>query len=630
MATNLPAPPPSKPARSRLLSRARYAFLLAMAALFAICIVFIFMTRDVMSNLPFLRRGADLTGLGLGQQTLVDISPWQTVEAIAPLAVTAEEKEFAHEAEHLADHEVDQAFAAALRRATTKHAVLSPEAQKLQQQLDQVQQQVQQDQQLVQKLTPAAPAGATAATAESTVASSSNDLEIAKAQLGLDTDELKDAQQDFNRASGDQRDRIEQELASHQAAVAKLNTESQSRAQTAVMSAAQYGTLAGRIRAWLNQRSRYQSVQQALQQARKDEATLTGQHNQLEAQANASQQNAADADYSTRLANIRKRSAERQLLSIYDDRIQTQQQLVNVYTKWSTQVLLQHRILLHLILQSLATIAFIFIGVVLCDALVRRISISATTSDRPTLDRRRMQTLRTILELAVQVVGIILVLVVIFGTPSQMPTILGLMTAGITVVCQDFILAFFGWFVLMGKNGIRVGDWVEINGVGGEVIEISLFRTTMLETGNWTDKGHPTGRRVTFINNFAINGQYFNFSTTGQWMWDEISLNVPTSDDTYATVESIHKAVVLATEQDAHDAQEEWKHSARQNGLSQFSATPAVNLRPSGSGMEIVVRYVTRASERFDVRNRIYQRIIEILHIPNTPPASPSQVQPAG
>ena len=59
------------------------------------------------------------------------------------------------------------------------------------------------------------------------------------------------------------------------------------------------------------------------------------------------------------------------------------------------------------------------------------------------------------------------------------------------------------------KNGIRAGDWVEINGVGGEVVEIGLFRTALLETGNWTDKGHPTGRRVTFINNFAITGQYF-------------------------------------------------------------------------------------------------------------------------
>ena len=46
----------------------------------------------------------------------------------------------------------------------------------------------------------------------------------------------------------------------------------------------------------------------------------------------------------------------------------------------------------------------------------------------------------------------------------------------------------------------------------------------MLETGNWTANGHPTGRRVSFLNGYAIRGKYFNFSTVGQWMWDEIKV----------------------------------------------------------------------------------------------------------
>jgi len=54
----------------------------------------------------------------------------------------------------------------------------------------------------------------------------------------------------------------------------------------------------------------------------------------------------------------------------------------------------------------------------------------------------------------------------------------------------------------MGRNGMRVGDWVEINGVSGESGGASYVRTVLLETGNWTDAGHPTGRRVTFTNSF--------------------------------------------------------------------------------------------------------------------------------
>ena len=240
-----------------------------------------------------------------------------------------------------------------------------------------------------------------------------------------------------------------------------------------------------------------------------------------------------------------------------------------------------------------------------------------------------MHTLRTILELGIQVLGGVLILLVIFGTPQQMPTILGLATAGITIVLQDFILAFFGWFFLMGKNGIRIGDWVEINGVGGEVTEIGLIYTTLLETGNLEDKGHPTGRRIAFINSFAIRGQYFNFTTTGQWMWDEITVSIPATDDIQAMADRIHGAVIRETEENSRIAEQEWKRGARGDGLSRFSATPVVNLRPSASGIDVQVRYVARASERFDVRNRLYQDVVNLLHEKNTP-AHAEQAQVVG
>jgi small-conductance mechanosensitive channel len=297
------------------------------------------------------------------------------------------------------------------------------------------------------------------------------------------------------------------------------------------------------------------------------------------------------------------------MLSIFDDRIQTERQLAAVYRKWTAQVLLQHQIIFHLLMQSVALIALILVCALLLEALLRYFL------ERPTPDRR-LYSYRLISRLAIQVVTVALILLVSFGTPREMPTIVGLATAGLTVVLQDFIISFFGWFILMGKNGIRVGDWVEINGVGGEVVDIGVFRTSLLETGNWTDHGHPTGRRVAFTNSFAIKGQYFNFTTSGQWMWDEITVTVPNSDDAYATIELIHKAVLEVTDKESRLAEAEWQRLGRTTGMSKFSATAAVNMRPSAVGIDIVVRYVTRASTRYEVRNLIYQRVIELLHKP--------------
>jgi len=596
---------------SRLLGQARVVSVVVALSVLIVSLGFWWSTRDAMEDLPFLkgyRQGVNLTE---SQKTLVDLRPWQVASTLATFAVTNEEVQYAEEAERLADHEVDQAFAAALREATARvqKRVLSGEALELSQRVTDLEKLVKDDKAQVAGMT---------ASGTGTNGEDSDDLEIAKAQLGLDTDQLNDAQEDLARASGDDRAKIQQELSDREAAMKKYDADGHVKGPAAVASAKRYETLAAQFEAWKNQITRHLLLDQARQQTQNDVASLTEEHNTLQARINGSIHaspgggtvSSGQADHAARLVNLRERSAERQLLSIYDDRIETEQQLAEVYEKWATQVTLQHRILLHLILQSIALIAFIVICVVGVDAAL------VPLMERPTVDYRRMETLRQISQLAVRVTGTLLVLLVVFGRPQQMATIVGLVTAGLTVVLQDFIIAFFGWFVLMGKNGIRLGDWVEINGVGGEVTEIGLFRTTLLETGNWTDKGHPTGRRVTFINSFAIRGQYFNFSTTGQWMWDEISVSVPASDDTYAMVESIHKAVIEETAKDARVAEQEWKRGSRSDGLSQFAAEATVNLRPSASGIDVLVRYVTRAAGRFEMRNRLFQRVLDVLRRP--------------
>ena len=584
-----------------MLGRSRFLSLLALCGLLAVCLALSWTTRDAMAHLPFLKGQQAQPSLGASNQAaIVDLHPWQIAQALAPLAVSSEEEEYAQDAERLADHEVNQAFASALRQASAQHLAPTGEAIELSQNVAQLQATAKDDQARVQSLT-----------AKTADGDASDDLKIAQAQLALDEDELNDAQHDLARASGDVRTKIQQELAAHEAAMSKMNTKAGSGSQMAVLSTRQYGTLAHRVEAWFSQRSRHQLIQQAMQQAKADAASLTTQHNALEALANASSAAATSArPDATTLASLQQRREQRQLLTIYDDRIQTQQQLAVVYSKWAGQVMLQHRIVTHMGLRSLAAVAFILICVILVE------SAGTALLERRALDRRRMQTLKTILRLSVQLVGILCVLLVAFGVPSQLSTILGLATAGLTVALQSFILAFFGWFILMGKNGIRVGDWVEINGVAGEVIEINLFRTTILENRAWADKGHPTGRRATFINNFAVSGQFFNFSTVGQWMWDEISVSLPQSVETYAKVALIHKAVTEETEEDARVAEQEWKRVPRQSGMGLVSASSSVDMRPAGAGVDILIRYVTRASDRLKVRNRLYERVMDLLHKP--------------
>lgn len=160
---------------------------------------------------------------------------------------------------------------------------------------------------------------------------------------------------------------------------------------------------------------------------------------------------------------------------------------------------------------------------------------------------------------------------------------------------------------------------MEINGVTGEVVELGMFHTVLLETGNWTDSGHPTGRRVTFTNSFAIEGHYFNFSTSGQWLWDELQVVLPIGLDPYPIVDAIQKKVLEATSESARQAEEEWKTAAQSRNGGTLSAAPAINVKPVIGGVEIAVRYVAKANERYQLRARLYQAAVDLLGTKNMP-----------
>jgi hypothetical protein len=97
-------------------------------------------------------------------------------------------------------------------------------------------------------------------------------------------------------------------------------------------------------------------------------------------------------------------------------------------------------------------------------------------------------------------------------------------------------------------------------------------------------------------------------------MWDEIVVNIPTGPDSQRVIEAIHTAVQQETNKNSKLAEEEWQRATKQRGLSHFSAEPSVDMRPAAGGVDVIVRYVTRATDRFDVRNKLYQAVIALLH----------------
>jgi small-conductance mechanosensitive channel len=554
-------------------------------------------------------------------QPIVDQTPLKIAQQLAPLATLPEERPLALEAIRLTDHEVDLAFTTALRDAAQHPPALSPEAKEIQARLQKAEKALATDQAQVAQIT-AAEAKATGDKKDAL----DDQLDLANAQQELDQDEVDDAKQDLIRAGGDPQDRIqamvkEHEASTHatEAALASAATPEEKRGL--IYRAAQWWALHRKqLLLWrakaatestiASLSSRHDALDQQLQtQKAKAGSTATG-----EALAPAARLAWSD-DAGAVVQSTKDRAVQQKKLAAFDKRIDDEKELSALYSKWIDFVAAQQRTVLNSALRGVAIILAIALVGLFFDGWI------ASLLGRTSLDRRQVETLRAVTRVSLQVLGVAFILLVILGLPGNLGTFLGLAGAGLTVALKDFIVGFIGWFVLMGRNGIRLGDWVEINGVTGEVVELGMFHTVLLETGNWTDSGHPTGRRVTFTNSFAIEGHYFNFSTSGQWLWDELQVVLPSGQDPYPLVDAIQKKVVEATAESGQKAEQEWRGAAKSRDMSGLSAAPSINVKPVIGGTEIAVRYITNAHDRFQLRAKLNHILVDLLGAKESIPA---------
>jgi len=602
------------------MKKADKILLLVLALLLAATVYGLVRTRSQTSTPPGYGTAA---GAVPGEAAPVDQTPLLTAQALAQTPTTSEELSFAQSALQLADQEMDLAFASALLDATQHPPALTAAAKQIQARLQKAEDGLAEQQAQVAQLTAAdAKAGPTQKDALD------NQLALSKATLELRQDEVDDAREDLVRAGGDPQDRIQAMVQQHQAA-----SQSSDSTKVNVSASIEPHGLVQRFQQWWALHQKQLQLWRAKQGAITSAADLSANHDSLEAQTGEQDNPSAAAaapgetvpapaalgkapskaisaspdQSAAKLEATKRRSAGRRTLSTLDKRISNEQQLANVYGQWIGVVAAEQRSQVNRGLRGVLIILAIALIALFIDDWIERLVAKMS------MERRQVATLRSTTRVTLQIIAVLLVLLVIFGPPTQLGTVLGLAGAGLTIALQDFIIAFLGWFVLMGRSGMRLGDWVEIDGVTGEVVELSVFHTMLLETGNWADAGLPTGRRVTFTNSFAVQGHYFNFSTSGQWMWDELKIVLPGGQDPYPLVTAIQKKVTEATAEIVRQAEEEWKSASKSRDINSLSAVPTISVKPVVGGTEIDVRYITSARQRSQMRAKLNQAAVDLL-----------------
>lgn len=189
---------------------------------------------------------------------------------------------------------------------------------------------------------------------------------------------------------------------------------------------------------------------------------------------------------------------------------------------------------------------------------------------------------------------------------------LGLVSAAVVIALQDVAVSFFGWSVIMVSRKFVIGDRLEIDGTLGDVIDIQLLRTTLLEINNWLGVDQPTGRVVIIPNSFVFRSKVFNSSHCHPYTWEKLEVTITFSTPVADATELFEKILEEETRQDFADAQKYSTLMQQRYGVEDAEYTPKLYTRIGDNGITFSLLYVGHFRDT-TTRNKINIRLIAEL-----------------
>jgi small-conductance mechanosensitive channel len=208
---------------------------------------------------------------------------------------------------------------------------------------------------------------------------------------------------------------------------------------------------------------------------------------------------------------------------------------------------------------------------------------------------------------------LIVILMVIFnvaGDIGSLSAVVGLAGAGLAIALQDPIVSLVGWFLVVGKHGISVGDRIEINGVKGDVVDVGMLRIAVLEVGNWLSGEQSTGRMVFFPNSFIFKGHFFNYSTANSFIWDEVRILVTYESQWERARDIILRVAEEVSREVVQRARQSQEKLSRRYHVNLGSPEPYAIVNIADSGVNLVLRYLSEIKLRRIMHDRICREIL--------------------
>ncbi|MEO6949706.1 MAG: mechanosensitive ion channel domain-containing protein [Ginsengibacter sp.] len=194
---------------------------------------------------------------------------------------------------------------------------------------------------------------------------------------------------------------------------------------------------------------------------------------------------------------------------------------------------------------------------------------------------------------------------------------LGVAGAGIAFALQEVIVSFAGWIALMLINIYKIGDRIQLAGVKGDVMDIGVLRTSIMELGQWVDGDLYNGRIVTIANSFIFKEPVYNYSGDFPFLWDEIKIPIQYGSN-YEKAENIFITAGIEVAEDLTErSQEKWLAMQNKYRLEAAQTSPMVSLIANDNWVEFTLRYVVDYKKRRITRTALFKRILKEVEATN-------------
>ncbi len=207
--------------------------------------------------------------------------------------------------------------------------------------------------------------------------------------------------------------------------------------------------------------------------------------------------------------------------------------------------------------------------------------------------------------------GIIVLGTVFSERLSGLTVAFGVAGAGIAFALQEVIASVAGWFAITFGQFYSPGDRVQLGGIKGDVIDIGILRTTLMECGQWVNGDNYNGRIVRIANSFIFKEPVFNYSADFPFLWDEIVLPVRYGSDWEFARQVFTNVVHEVCAEYAVQSKEAWNKAVMKYQLEDARIEPMVTLEANDNWIEFTARYIVDYRKRRFIKDRLFTRILE-------------------